>query len=62
MEPLESPTAMEVSFTFQCGDNAWKQMVIVDGEMTAHSALKLLAECANTTLLQIGKETGVFSR
>lgn len=62
MGPLENPTAMEVSFTFQIGDQAWKQMVVVDGELAAHSALKLLAECANKTLLHIGKETGVFSR
>lgn len=56
------PTHQEVSFTFECAGNVWKQVVMIDSEMTAHAALKLLAECANTTLLQIGKETGVFSR
>lgn len=53
---------MEVALTFQCGDNLWKQSIMVDADMNAHSALTMLAECCNRVLLQIGKDTGVFSR
>lgn len=52
----------EVEFTFRQGDNVWGQKIVVDSDMPAHAALKMLAECANRTLIHIGKETGVFSR
>lgn len=58
----DNPNATVVSFTFECDGNLWQQEIHLDGDMAAHSALKLLAECANRTLLQIGKDMGVFSR